>query len=177
MGWKNNHSIWTVCVEFGQFLVFKLTDKARYVLSYLYTRILHPFLPYLGQTYICSTFILRSLNALGVTIAIPLLAYQVSRRHQRTSRDAASDAVSVGFFPLLFFFAGLFYTDVWSSVFLLAAYDQVLVGNSWISAAVSVSETTVEIVGAKLQVGGHSCPQSHYFFAKQTSCGLYFSVF
>lgn len=114
------------------------------MLSYLYTRILHPFLPYLGQTYICSTFILRSLNALGVTVALPLLAYRVSLRHQRTSRDAASDAVSVGFFPLLFFFAGLFYTDVWSTVFLLAAYDQVLVGNAWASAAVGVS---VAIVG------------------------------
>lgn len=118
-------------------------DKARYALSYIYTRILHPFLPYLGQTNICSTSILRSLNAIGVTVALPLLAYQVSRRHQRTSRDSASDAVSVGFFPLLFFFAGLFYTDVWSSVFLLAAYDQVLVGNSWVSAAVSISGATM----------------------------------
>lgn len=107
------------------------------MLSYIYTRVLLPVFPYLGQDYICSTPILRSLNALGITTVLPLLSYRVSRRHQRNKSNAASDAMSIGFFPLLFFFGGLFYTDIWSTVFLLAAYERVLAGNPWASAAVS----------------------------------------
>ncbi|KAF8420701.1 alpha-1,2 glucosyltransferas-like protein alg10 [Tirmania nivea] len=113
------------------------TPFGLYVLSYIYSRVLLPIFPYFGQDYICSTPILRSFNTLGITIVLPLLSYRVSRRHQRNKFDAANDAISIGFFPLLFFFGGLFYTDIWSTVFLLAAYERVLAGNAWASAVLS----------------------------------------
>ncbi|KAF8472087.1 DIE2/ALG10 family-domain-containing protein [Kalaharituber pfeilii] len=57
-----------------------------YILSYIYTLLLLPLRPILGQpeTYICSTAILRSLNAIGVAIVLPVLGYRVSRKLGRS---------------------------------------------------------------------------------------------
>ncbi|KAF8472172.1 DIE2/ALG10 family-domain-containing protein [Kalaharituber pfeilii] len=116
------------------------TPFGLYILSYIYTLLLLPLRPILGQpeTYICSTAILRSLNAIGVAIVLPVLGYRVSRKLRRSEVDAARDAVSIAFFPLMFFFAGLFYTDVWSTVFVLAAYERLLGGRHGRLSAISI---------------------------------------
>lgn len=50
---------------------------------------------------------------------------------------AAHTAVNIALFPLLFFFAGLYYTDVYSTIFVLASYMFWLQGRTWYSAAMS----------------------------------------
>ena len=45
----------------------------------------------------------------------------------------------MAFFPLVWFFGGLFYTDVWSLIFVIAGWDRVLSGDGWGSAGVGVS--------------------------------------
>lgn len=49
---------------------------------------------------------------------------------------ASQTAMNVALFPLLFFFNTLFYTDVWSTVFVLLAYRSYLLYNPWFSAGV-----------------------------------------
>lgn len=54
---------------------------------------------------------------------------------------AANDALALAAFPLVFFFGGLFYTDVWSLIFVLAGWERVLAGRRWagaINSAVSL---------------------------------------
>lgn len=46
---------------------------------------------------------------------------------------SAQTALNVALFPLVYFFGGLFYTDIWSTVFVLAAYLATLRGNRWVS--------------------------------------------
>lgn len=41
--------------------------------------------------------------------------------------------MNVALFPLTYFFGGLYYTDVWSVVFVLAGYLAVLKGRPWVS--------------------------------------------
>ncbi|KAF3934849.1 hypothetical protein ABW19_dt0202049 [Dactylella cylindrospora] len=48
--------------------------------------------------------------------------------------SAAQTAMNVALFPLLFFFNNLFYTDVWSAVFVLLAYRSYLLYTPWQSA-------------------------------------------
>jgi alpha-1,2-glucosyltransferase len=46
---------------------------------------------------------------------------------------SAQTAMNVALFPLLFFFSGLFYTDVWSTIFVLAAYLATLREKNWVA--------------------------------------------
>lgn len=115
----------------GRFTVWdpKLTTPAGlYLLSYP--------LSYLSP---CSPALLRALNAVGVAVVLPLLTYRILRLvHPGASRSAAAhSAVNVALFPLLFFFAGLYYTDVYSTAFVLGSYLFWLQGRTWWSAAAS----------------------------------------
>jgi len=49
---------------------------------------------------------------------------------------AAQTGLNVALFPLLYFFNTLFYTDVWSTIFVLFAYRAHLMWSPWKSAAV-----------------------------------------
>ncbi|KAK6501871.1 glucosyltransferase [Arthrobotrys musiformis] len=52
--------------------------------------------------------------------------------------SAAQTAMNVALFPLLYFFNNLFYTDVWSTVFVLLAYRSYLLYSPWKSAGWSL---------------------------------------
>jgi alpha-1,2-glucosyltransferase len=84
----------------------------------------------------CTPAALRALNALGVALVLPLVTYQILRLvHPGLPRAAAAhSAVNVALFPLLFFFAGLYYTDVYSTVFVLLSYLCWLQRRTWASA-------------------------------------------
>jgi alpha-1,2-glucosyltransferase len=78
----------------------------------------------------CGVRNLRSLNALAAVLVLPLLIwsfYDYSRRggNRRTKSDDGHDAhniLNICLFPLLLFLSGLYYTDLWSVAFVLAAY-------------------------------------------------------
>jgi alpha-1,2-glucosyltransferase len=83
---------------------------------------------------ICSAYSLRRMNFLGVVL-IHLVASSCRRYIERTqgnvrssTSEAASSyayhtAVNIALFPVLFFFSALFYTDVYSALFVLLAYQ------------------------------------------------------
>ena len=47
------------------------------------------------------------------------------------NESSAQTALNVALFPVLYFFSGLFYTDVWSTIFVLAGYLATLRGKTW----------------------------------------------
>lgn len=92
----------------------------------------------------CSPSLLRSLNAVGIALVLPTIVYQILlllHPHEQFSlaaqKAAAHTAVNIALFPLLFFFAGMYYTDVYSTIFVLASYMFWLQGRTWCSAAAS----------------------------------------
>ncbi|KAI5807853.1 alpha-2-glucosyltransferase Alg10 [Peziza echinospora] len=127
------------------------TPFGLYALSYIYIRLLTPLtyiLSLLSPTStptdaLCTPALLRSLNAVGVAVILPLLIYRISRiGYGRGRQEAADTAASVAGFPLVWFFAGLFYTDVWGLVFLVAGWERVVVGKGgrwegWLGAGLS----------------------------------------
>lgn len=104
---------------------------ARYLLSVAINRLLW------FMTGDCSALALRMTNWLAVTF-LPLVALQCRRlieaRHaerdshgQHTRSDTVSiyavhTAINVALFPLLFFFSGLYYTDVFSALIVLVTF-------------------------------------------------------
>lgn len=87
----------------------------------------------------CSPALLRSANAFGVSLLLPVISYRILRRiHPDKSPSAAAhEAVNVALFPILWFFASLYYTDVYSTVFVLASYWAWLNGSIGWSAVAS----------------------------------------
>lgn len=88
------------------------------------------------QLSICDTFSLRAINFVGV-VGVSYLALWCrqaieARQHEAAtpnpprirafSQYAVHTAINIGLFPLIFFFAGLYYTDVLSTGVVLAAY-------------------------------------------------------
>lgn len=89
------------------------------------------------QLNICDEFSLRAINFVGV-VAVSYLALWCrqaieARQHEAASTSqpvrvrafsqyAVHTAINIGLFPLLFFFAGLYYTDVLSTGVVLAAF-------------------------------------------------------
>ncbi|RPA73934.1 hypothetical protein BJ508DRAFT_44221 [Ascobolus immersus RN42] len=90
---------------------------------------------------ICDPDILRSLNAIGIALVLPTISYELYRRlHPFATKEKAADvALAVATFPLMFFFAGLFYTDVWSAIFVLGAYWAAAEKRNWIAAILSAT--------------------------------------
>jgi len=72
----------------------------------------------------CTPSLLRSVNAWGVAVLIPAFVYNIlGYIHPRKRRlEAVHEAINVALFPLLWFFSGLFYTDVYSTVWVLWSY-------------------------------------------------------
>lgn len=86
----------------------------------------------------CDTPYLRAFNSVGISVLTPILVYRIHQAlHGKSSANsfiAAQTALNIAIFPLLFFFAGLYYTDVYSTVFVLAAYLALLERKPRISA-------------------------------------------
>jgi alpha-1,2-glucosyltransferase len=106
--------------------------KSSYILSCLLPR--NAVFGALTGFYGCDAASLRAVNALALT-ALVFLAMLCRREiearlhevHSRTrvtevSQYAAHTALNVALFPTLFFFGGLYYTDVLSTVAVLAAF-------------------------------------------------------
>ncbi|EPS44082.1 hypothetical protein H072_1904 [Dactylellina haptotyla CBS 200.50] len=64
----------------------------------------------------------------------PSLKIDVVEERMNAEASAAQTAMNVALFPLLYFFNNLFYTDVWSTVFVLLAYRSYLQYSPWKSA-------------------------------------------
>lgn len=102
----------------------------------------------LGPLGLCSPPFLRGVNAAAVVLLLPAIVYRIQRKlhaspparahaHAQWANvraAAAQTAVNVALFPLIFFFGGLFYTDVWSTVLVLAAYLATLQDRAWAAA-------------------------------------------
>lgn len=105
----------------------------------------------LGPLGLCSPPFLRGVNAAAVVLLLPAIVYRIQRElhasprararvhthahaHANARAAAAQTAVNVALFPLIFFFGGLFYTDVWSTVLVLAAYLATLRDRAWAAA-------------------------------------------
>jgi alpha-1,2-glucosyltransferase len=107
----------------------KLTTPAGlYLLSYP--------LSYLGA---CTPTTLRAVNGLGVAVLLPVIIYRIQQtlhgKGPGRNEASAQIALNVALFPLLYFFGGLYYTDVWSTTFVLAAYLATLRDRPWVAAA------------------------------------------
>jgi alpha-1,2-glucosyltransferase len=133
MGRQDHHPAWTVrLVPFFGFLLFcaESLTTIRYILSLLVPR--HMVSGDFTGIYGCDTASLRTTNALALT-ALAYLAMVARRRieailykaHSGTApgvatRYAAHTALNVALCPILFFFSGLYYTDVASTAVVLA---------------------------------------------------------
>ncbi|PWW74640.1 Glycosyltransferase Family 59 protein [Tuber magnatum] len=86
----------------------------------------------------CTPALLRSVNAWGTAVLIPIFTYYIlGYIHPRKRRsEAAHEAINVALFPLLWFFSGLFYTDVYSTVWVLWSYL------AWLRGCVGCSSVT-----------------------------------
>ncbi|CAD6576562.1 MAG: glucosyltransferase [Tremellales sp. Tagirdzhanova-0007] len=96
----------------------------------------------------CSPTILRSTNLLFSTAIIPgilsvILEPSFAKPLWRHLMKPSSDALVISSFPLIFFFANLYYTDVASLAGVLAAYALALRGWHWSSSLVGAWSITV----------------------------------
>lgn len=114
----------------GQFHIWDpkiTTPPGIYIISYLSAQL---FRPVLGEQR-CEVAFLRALNTIIGLFVLPLQVRDLYRyRHGQASGEAGQDdhhiwhtALNMSFFPLLFFFSGLYYTDVCSVSLVLAAYQ------------------------------------------------------
>lgn len=102
------------------------TPPGLYVLGQLYSQYLAtPLLSYFNRTDIdpCGPLALRSVNFLGVMAVLPIVLGAIQRVNKRNTEQQveARTILTLMGFPLLFFFSTLFYTDVWSTIFVLLA--------------------------------------------------------
>ncbi|KAB5572140.1 DIE2/ALG10 family-domain-containing protein [Coniochaeta sp. 2T2.1] len=100
------------------------TPPGLYLLAAVYHKIF--------RNSVCSVYSLRRINLLGVVL-IHLVASSCRQRIEargraRTPFSVASPysyhtGVNIALFPVLYFFSALFYTDVYSALFVLLAYE------------------------------------------------------
>ncbi|RPA89181.1 hypothetical protein L873DRAFT_1784315 [Choiromyces venosus 120613-1] len=86
----------------------------------------------------CSPALLRSVNAWGVAVLTPVFIYNILGyiHPYRRRSERVHEAINVALFPLLWFFSGLFYTDVYSTVWVLWSYL------AWLRKSVGCSSIT-----------------------------------
>ncbi|KAK4541244.1 hypothetical protein LTR36_008160 [Oleoguttula mirabilis] len=86
-------------------------------------------LPLLG----CDIFALRAINAIGLVLLAVLLVRLYSNRHPAAYKAHhllfQHSALNIVLFPPLFFFSALYYTDVWSTFFVVLFYVQLVEGH------------------------------------------------
>ncbi|CCX04311.1 alpha-2-glucosyltransferase Alg10 [Pyronema domesticum] len=85
----------------------------------------------------CSPQFLRGINAFGIAYALPVVVYLIwqTLHEEGSALDgiASQVAMNVALFPVLYFFGGLYYTDVWSTIFVMAAYLATLRMKPWVA--------------------------------------------
>ncbi|KAK9453929.1 DIE2/ALG10 family-domain-containing protein [Dipodascopsis uninucleata] len=86
------------------------TPPGLYILALAYDRILH---------LSCSVAALRSFNIVGVLVFMPLVLSMMKSGYERRQRLSSLACISIELVPPFFFFAFLFYTDVWSTISVL----------------------------------------------------------
>ncbi|KAK5127625.1 hypothetical protein LTR85_006966 [Meristemomyces frigidus] len=112
------------------------TPPGLYLLSYTASRIsllkdklgINVELPLIG----CDLFSLRCLNATGLALLVTLLV-RLYRDRNPTAYNAHNlvfqhSALNMVLFPPLFFFSALYYTDIWSTLFVVLFYVQIIGG-------------------------------------------------
>ncbi|KAI9756782.1 MAG: hypothetical protein M4579_003699 [Chaenotheca gracillima] len=92
------------------------------------------FVPFVGGD--CSIFYLRLLNSIITSFDIPLVASYILRQRLISKYNnqsskwsieyASHSAINIGFFPLLFFFSALYYTDIMSTFCVLVSHALLL---------------------------------------------------
>lgn len=100
------------------------TPPGLYLLSYMFLR---PTYLIFGEEF-CRLSNLRGFNSLAASFVVPaqvwhILGHQRLRCGVHHEKDSLHSVINICLFPLLFFFSGLYYTDVWSISFVLAAYE------------------------------------------------------
>ncbi|KAF1983069.1 glycosyltransferase family 59 protein [Aulographum hederae CBS 113979] len=105
----------------------------------------------------CNIYVLRALNV-GSTTGVCVLAYLIRQKLEATSTQSGGKpkwtvshtALNVSLFPPLFFFSGLYYTDVASTFFVLLSYHLFLSSGEHSSNLSSSAVTVVAGVVALL---------------------------
>ena len=78
----------------------------------------------------CDLLFFRSLNLLGSVLVLPLQVWDLrkitfftgAQEEASSPEDFYHPLLNISLFPLFFFFSALYYTDIWSVCFVLAAY-------------------------------------------------------
>jgi alpha-1,2-glucosyltransferase len=107
--------------QFGRWDPKITTPPGLYLLSYLLHQAKHIIF---GGTY-CALANLRWLNSLVASFIIPAQVWDVYRQSEMGHDRSTSfhTVINIALFPLIFFFSGLYYTDVCSVSFVLGAYE------------------------------------------------------
>ncbi|KAI5788303.1 alpha-2-glucosyltransferase Alg10 [Geopyxis carbonaria] len=82
----------------------------------------------LSYLHLCTPSALRALNGLGLSLLLPLIVYRI---RQTSDPAAAHTAFNTALFPLLSFFSSLYYTDIWSTIWILCAVLAVQRNRPW----------------------------------------------
>lgn len=90
------------------------TPPGLYVLGFIYSQLLR----FLGIQDYCGATALRSLNLLGGTLVLPLILSFIATKNYWK--------VNIVSIPLLYTYYFLFYTDVWSTIFVVAGVVAVI---------------------------------------------------
>ena len=99
------------------------TPPGLYILSYLFLKTKH----LIFTESACGLVDLRWLNVLVASFIIPVQVWDLStklpRRYSQSDARSFHAVMNICLFPVLFFFSGLYYTDVCSVSFVLGAYQ------------------------------------------------------
>lgn len=87
---------------------------------------IHFEIPLLG----CNLSALRSINAIGLVLLVPLLVAAYRKRNPEAYRNHRvlfeHSALNIALFPPLFFFSALYYTDIWATLSAIIIYTQTI---------------------------------------------------
>lgn len=121
------------------------TPPGLYILAQTYVQNMPKALfDYLGveDSDVCGVQSLRTINLIGVAAILPLVITYIQRVRKSDSPylTQAGTLLPLITFPLLFFFSSLFYTDVWSTIFVIMSLAVVL-------AVQGTDDKTVRVLG------------------------------
>lgn len=121
------------------------TPPGLYILGQTFSQNLYqPILRHFGsEVNDCEVSTLRYVNTLGTALVLPLVLYGIQRRNRD---NIANTVMAVSIFPLFYFFGKLFYTDVWSTLFVLLSLWVGLVSPASTSTASKILGRTVSAV-------------------------------
>ena len=90
------------------------------------------------EANVCDTQTLRVVNVAGAIVCVALFLRirkkQTCRDEKKCNDSELVYAVNLAMYPFHFFYCLIYYTDVWSTAFVLLAYSYGIDGNYWLSA-------------------------------------------